>query len=95
MEGTEGARQHHELDDVQRLQHVATQLIDSRGIDALYEQILDTAQAILHSDFASLQIFYPERGSGGELWLLAHRGFTRGSRQTLGVDRANFEERLC
>ena len=77
MEGTEDAGHHHELDDVQRLQHVATQLIDGRGIDALYEQILDTAQAILHSDVASLQIFYPERGSGGELGLLAHRGSPR------------------
>ena len=76
MENTNETLRRGELDDVQRLQHVATQLIDGRGIDALYEQILDTAVAILHSDFASLQIFYPERGIGGELRLLGHRGFS-------------------
>ena len=76
MENTNETLRRGELDDVQRPQHVATQLIDGRGIDALYEQILDTAVAILHSDFASLQIFYPERGIGGELRLLGHRGFS-------------------
>src|SRR3954466_1907947 len=65
-----------ELDAAQRLQQIATQRIDGRGIEALYEQILDTAMAILHSDFASLQKFHPERGSSGELRLLGHRGFS-------------------
>ena len=46
-----------------RLQLVATQLINVHGIEALYEQILDTAMAVLHSDFASIQMFYPERGA--------------------------------
>src|SRR4051794_32238984 len=32
--------------------------------------------AILHSDFATLQMFHPERGSSGELRLLGHRGFS-------------------
>ena len=32
--------------------------------------------AILHSDFASIQMFYPERGTHGELRLLGHRGFS-------------------
>src|SRR3954471_20597504 len=65
-----------ELDSAQRLQQVAIQPIDGRGIGALYEQILDTVMAILHSDFASLQMFHPERGISGELRLLAHRGFS-------------------
>lgn len=60
---------------IQRLQHIATQLITADGIEALYEQILDTAMAILQSDFASIQMFYPERGTNGELRLLGHRGF--------------------
>src|SRR5438045_4883879 len=64
-----------ELDAAQRLQQIAIQSIDARGIEVLYEQILDTAMAILHSDFASLQMFHPERGSRGELRLLGHRGF--------------------
>jgi PAS domain S-box-containing protein len=64
-----------ELHAAQRLQQVATQLMDGRGIQGLYEQILDTVLAILHSDFGSLQMFHPERGSSGELRLLVHRGF--------------------
>jgi PAS domain S-box-containing protein len=64
-----------ELDVARRLQHVATHLITADGIEALYEQILDTAMAILQSDFASIQMFHPERGTNGELRLLGHRGF--------------------
>ena len=65
-----------ELDIARRLQLVATQMINVHGIEALYEQILDTAMAVLHSDFASIQMFYPERGAHGELRLLGHRGFS-------------------
>jgi PAS domain S-box-containing protein len=45
-------------------------------MEVLYEQILDTALAILHFDFATIQMFYPERGTNGELRLLGHRGFS-------------------
>jgi hypothetical protein len=41
----------------------------------IYESILDDAVALLRSDYASLQMLYPERGTGGELRLLAYRGF--------------------
>ena len=71
-----GETKRSEFGAAQRLQRIATQLIDARGIEALYDQILDTVLAILNSDFASLQMFYPERGSGGELRLLGHRGFS-------------------
>lgn len=40
-----------------------------------YKKIVDDAVALMHSDYASLQMLYPERGSGGELRLLAFRGF--------------------
>jgi GAF domain-containing protein len=40
-----------------------------------YERIVDQAVALMHSDYASVQMLYPERGSGGELQLLAFRGF--------------------
>ena len=63
------------LDAAQRLQEVATESINAHGVEGLYEHILDTAVAILHSDFASIQMFYPERGTAGELRLLGHRGF--------------------
>jgi signal transduction histidine kinase/DNA-binding NarL/FixJ family response regulator len=65
-----------ELDIARRLQEVSTQLIQAEGIEALYEQILDTARAMLKPDFASLQQFHPERGPLGELRLLGFRGFS-------------------
>ena len=40
-----------------------------------YEKIVDDAVALMRSDYASLQKLFPERGSGGELRLLAFRGF--------------------
>lgn len=61
-----------EVEAAQRLQEVATQLITAQGAQALYEHILDTAQSLVHADFASIQMFHPERG---ELRLLGHRGF--------------------
>jgi len=64
-----------ELDAAQHLQHVATQLIETPGTEALYEQVLDAAMAILHSDLASIQMFHPDCGTNGELRLLGHRGF--------------------
>jgi two-component system, cell cycle sensor histidine kinase and response regulator CckA len=64
-----------EIDASERLQQVATELINARGTGALYEQTLDTVMALLHADFSSIQMFHPERGPGGELQLLAHRGF--------------------
>jgi PAS domain S-box-containing protein len=62
--------------ELQTLQQVATQDVKVRGIDSLYEQILDTVLAILHADLASIQRFYPERGNNGELKLLGNRGFS-------------------
>src|SRR5262249_46739256 len=61
-----------ELAASQQLQKISTQLNHASDAAALYEQILDAAVAVMHSDFASLQMFYPERG---ELRLLAYRGF--------------------
>jgi PAS domain S-box-containing protein len=66
-----------ELQAAQRLQEISTQLIEQDDIKALYEKILDAAVAIMHSDFASMQMLVPERcGGRGELLLLGHRGFT-------------------
>ena len=65
-----------ERESAERLQHVATQLINVQGVEVLYEQILDATLAILRADFASIQMFHPERGSSGELRLLGHRGFS-------------------
>lgn len=40
-----------------------------------YEMIVDAAVTLMRADYASLQKLYPERGTGGELRLLAFRGF--------------------
>jgi hypothetical protein len=61
-----------ELAATRQLQKISTQLIHASDPEALYEKILDAAVAIMRSDFASMQMFYPERG---ELRLLAYRGF--------------------
>ncbi len=55
------------------LQGVATQLITALGTEALYERILDAAKSIMNSDFASIQMFHPDRGA---LRLLSYRGFS-------------------
>jgi len=40
-----------------------------------YEETVDEAVALMRSDYASMQMLFPERGTGGELLLLAYRGF--------------------
>ena len=62
-----------ELDSAQHLQRLSNEMIQADRLEVLYERILDTAVAILHSDFASIQILDPE---GGKLRLLGHRGFS-------------------
>jgi PAS domain S-box-containing protein len=65
-----------ELADTRLLQGISSELIEQDQIENLYERITDAAVTIMRSDFASLQMLYPERGNGGELHLLAFRGFT-------------------
>jgi GAF domain-containing protein len=61
-----------ELAATRQLQKISTQLIRASDTQVLYGEILDAAAAIMRSDFASMQMFFPERG---ELRLLAYRGF--------------------
>lgn len=65
-----------ELAAARQLQETSTQLAREGNVEALYEQIADAAVSLMHSEFASLQMFYPERGTVGELKLLAYRGFS-------------------
>ena len=65
-----------ELTDTKLLQGISAQLVQEENVESLYEKILDGAVSIMRSDFASMQMLYPERGSGGELRLLAFRGFS-------------------
>jgi PAS domain S-box-containing protein len=64
-----------ELVDLVVLQRISSELIHEQSTQALYEKIVDAAVAIMRSDYASMQMLHPERGTGGELRLLAFRGF--------------------
>ncbi|MCF8038425.1 MAG: PAS domain S-box protein [Desulfohalobiaceae bacterium] len=61
---------------LQLLQQVSTELIQAEDDRDLNEKILDAALSITRADYASLQLFFQDRGESGELELLAHRGFT-------------------
>ncbi|HLK50702.1 MAG TPA: PAS domain S-box protein [Bryobacteraceae bacterium] len=65
-----------ELADTKLLQEISAQLIEQGDEDALYAKLVDAAATIMRSDFATMQILYPERGPKGELRLLASRGLT-------------------
>lgn len=64
-----------ELADTKLLQTISAESIHEENIEALYEKILDAVVAIMHSEYASMQVLFPKHGSGGELRLLAFRGF--------------------
>ena len=74
-----------EVEAARRLEHVATRLISVQGTRALFDQILDTAQSLVHADAATIQMFYPDRGTGGELLLPRSSWVQRGSRPALGM----------
>lgn len=57
-----------ELADARRLQQISSQLVTKDNIDALYEQILDVALALMMSPMGSIQVYQPEKN---QLQLLA------------------------
>ncbi|WP_242046420.1 PAS domain S-box protein [Calothrix anomala] len=61
-----------ELADARQLQFISSQLVQEENIDALYEQILQAAIAIMRSDMGSMQMLHPD---SNELQLLAWKGF--------------------
>lgn len=63
-----------ELEGTKLLQSVSLEFFNEENIQALYDKIVDAAAGIMHSQAASLQVYYPERGNGGELKLLAYKG---------------------
>jgi two-component sensor histidine kinase len=62
-----------ELAATMRLQEISSELLGERQVEGLYEKILGAAASMMHSDFATIQIYHPERE---ELTLLANRGFS-------------------
>src|SRR5690242_160659 len=65
-----------EYADAELLQNLSCELIQEQPIESLYEKIVDAAVTIMRSDYGTIQSLYSERGSGGELHLLAFRGFS-------------------
>jgi PAS domain S-box-containing protein len=64
-----------ELTATQQLHDISLELIHEQDVGPLYEKIVEAASTIMNPQYASLKMFCPERGRGGELHLLAHRGF--------------------
>ena len=61
-----------ELAGMRRLHDLSLRLIESGDAATLFQSVIDAACEIMCSDFASLQVYVPERG---ELRLIAYRGF--------------------
>jgi PAS domain S-box-containing protein len=64
-----------DLRDTQILCDLSARLVAEGDGKVLFQEIMDAAMAIMHSDFASLQIHCPEPDGEGKLFLLAFRGF--------------------
>jgi signal transduction histidine kinase len=65
-----------ELADSRLLQAISSELITENDEKGFRERLLDAALAIMHSDYASLQMFKEDAKAGGHLELIANRGFT-------------------
>jgi PAS domain S-box-containing protein len=61
-----------DLAETKLLQSISSQLIQEGKIQAIYEQLLNAATAIMHSEMATMQMLVPEKN---ELLLLASKGF--------------------
>src|ERR1041385_1162389 len=61
--------------DARLLQALGAELTAQDDAASLYRKIVDGASQLMRSEFASMQMLHPERGTSGELQLLAFRGF--------------------
>ena len=61
--------------DARLLQELGAELMRQDDVGSFYQKIVGGASQIMRSEFASMQMLHPERGSHGELQLLAFRGF--------------------
>src|SRR5688572_9772646 len=68
-----------ELAATRSLQALSVEIAHEADLEDLYDKLVDAAQIIMHSQFASMQQYHPNRGPVGELKLLAHRGFDPGA----------------
>lgn len=65
-----------ELADARLLQKLSMALVHEDGTASLYQKIVDAAVIIMRSQYASMQVLYPETGSIGKLQLVASSGFS-------------------
>jgi GAF domain-containing protein len=65
-----------ELAATRSLQALSVEIAHEVDVEGLYEKLVDAAQLITRSDFASIQEYHADRGPRGELHLLAFRGFS-------------------
>jgi signal transduction histidine kinase len=65
-----------ELADARLLHRLSIELIQEDGTAGLYKKIVEAAVAIMRSQYATMQMLYPEKGSIGKLRVLACSGFT-------------------
>jgi signal transduction histidine kinase/CheY-like chemotaxis protein len=65
-----------DLADSRLLQAISSDLITENDETGFRERLLDAALAIMHSDYASLQMFKDDGKGSGHLELIANRGFT-------------------
>ena len=65
-----------ELADAKLLHRLSIELIQEDGTAGLYKKIVQAAVAIMRSQYASMQMLYPEPGTIGKLRLLASSGFS-------------------
>jgi PAS domain S-box-containing protein len=75
------ARLAEELARSQLLHSISVEWILEQSVETLYQKIVDAASIVMRSQRASMQMFRPERGSAGELHLLAHLGFSPAAAQ--------------
>src|SRR5688572_19691665 len=65
-----------ELADARLLHRLSIELIQEDGTAGLYKKIVEAAVAIMRSQYASMQMLYPDPGRCGKLRLLAASGFS-------------------
>lgn len=65
-----------ELADARLLHRLSIELIQENGTAGLYKKIVEAAVAIMRSQYASMQMLYPESEGVGKLRLLASSGFS-------------------
>ena len=65
-----------ELADARLLHRLSIELIQEDGTAGLYKKIVEAAVKIMRSQYASMQMLYPDEGTIGKLRLLASAGFS-------------------